>query len=250
MRRLLEADLKRIMAKLLPWILLVIAYIVLGISLATGIGKSPDRNFFFVSTTSNRYIIVSIIIGFAVLLGVYGDEFKSMAMIGIIGRGISREKFVLAKFFDAMIISFQMVFLTAVYVLILKAVFGITLTAAETKYLVCMFVFDFISTVSYLTFAAIFYFLSENAAIGLFAYLSFQLIIPLMLFFVGSINSKLADLNLNRYYIDGLCSSAFSDFIIGDTMHAFLLILIVVAAFIAVPLYITMLIFRKKELEF
>ena len=49
MRRLLEADMKRIMTKIIPWLLLLVVWIFLGVRLAVGIGDSIDRNFFFLS---------------------------------------------------------------------------------------------------------------------------------------------------------------------------------------------------------
>ena len=71
-----------------------------------------------------------------------------------------------------------MIGITAIYVVILKTVLGVTLSGIETRFLINMFVFDFIELVMFVTIASIFYFLSENAAVGLFAYLAFMQIIP------------------------------------------------------------------------
>lgn len=250
MRRVLEADMKRITAKILPWILVLVAYATLYISLVSGIEESPDRNFYFIKTASERYALVSTIIGFAVLLGVYGDEFKSMVMIGVIGRGISRDKFVFAKFLDIMLLEFIMIFLSAVYVFALKYYFNVTLNAPETKFLICMFVFDYIEELAYVTIAALFYFMSENAAIGMFAYLSFQIIIPVIIQILIFLSPFFAKYKIESYYIYGLTSSAYSDFILGDTLGAFMTLLPAIAIYIVAVLVLTMLVFRKKELEF
>ena len=47
MRSLVKADMKRIMVKILPWLLLAAAYAYMAVSLITGIDTSPDRNFAF-----------------------------------------------------------------------------------------------------------------------------------------------------------------------------------------------------------
>ena len=171
MRRLLEADMKRVVAKVLPWIFLVAACVYVAADLKIGIGSAPDRVFFFLEKIERHNQIVLLIAGFAALIGIYADEFKSMSMITVIGRGISREKFVLAKFLDTCILALQIEILTVVYVMILKAVFGVSLTALETEHLVLVFIMGYIETIASVSVAAIFYFLSENAAIGMFAYI-------------------------------------------------------------------------------
>ena len=94
MRRLLEADLKRVLVKILPWILLLVWFIFDAVSIANSIGKAPDRSFAVFSKLIGLHSFAMKIIGFAALLGIYADEFKSMVMIGVIGRGLSRDKFV------------------------------------------------------------------------------------------------------------------------------------------------------------
>ena len=250
MRRLLEADMKRIMTKIIPWLLLLVVWIFLGVRLAVGIGDSIDRNFFFLRTVGSALAFMDLVIGFSALLGVYGDEFKSMAMIGVIGRGISRDKFVLAKFLDSVLLIVEMLALSVIYILILKAVFGVTYNAVETRYTVCAIVFTLIEEIAYVTIAAIFYFLSENAAIGLFAYLAFELIIPATLNIAIHLSPFLKKLQIERWYVTGMCSSAYSDFILGDVGGAILMMIPAIAVYIAAMLVITMLIFRKKELDF
>ena len=49
MRRLLEADMKRVVAKVLPWIFLVAACVYVAADLKIGIGSAPDRVFFFLA---------------------------------------------------------------------------------------------------------------------------------------------------------------------------------------------------------
>ena len=249
MRRLLEADLKRVLVKILPWILLLVWFIFDAVSIANSIGKAPDRSFAVFSKLIGLHSFAMKIIGFAALLGIYADEFKSMVMIGVIGRGLSRDKFVIGKFLDLCVMTLLMEVITIIYVFVLKAVFGATFAPIETRFLIVAFIMEFLATIAYVTIAAFFYFLSENAAIGLFAYLTFQIIIPLSLELI-LLMTNLAKYHAERYYVDGMMAVAASDFIMGDFAGGIVYVLFTVLIYILGALGITMLIFRKKELEF
>ena len=54
MRSLVKADMKRIMVKILPWLLLAAAYAYMAVSLITGIDTSPDRTFAFLPQVVER----------------------------------------------------------------------------------------------------------------------------------------------------------------------------------------------------
>ena len=250
MRKIIEADMRRVMAKFLPWVLIVITYAMMYLLLLADIDSAPDRNFFFLTHVSQSYATVALAIGFAILFGVYGDEFKSMVMIGVIGRGYSRDKFVLAKFMDAVIYEIIMVAISVGYIMILKNIFNITLHGAEIKYFICMFVFEFLMHISYITIASIFYFASENAAVGVFSYLAFELIIPVTLEVIKFFSSTFAKYKVDMYYVEGLGASAYSDLVLGDNLGAIMKILLLIAVYTVGALFVTMLIFRKKELEF
>ena len=261
MRSLVKADMKRIMVKILPWLLLAAAYAYMAVSLITGIDTSPDRNFAFLQKVVERTSVVNLIIGFAALLGIYGDEFKSMAMITVIGKGLTRAKFVFAKFIDTLILVALMTGITAIYVVILKNALGVTLNGTETGFLINMFIFNSIELVMFVTIASIFYFLSENAAVGLFAYLAFMQIIPVTLtFFMQIIPVTLtfakmlspwfANHKLDKLYVSGLISTVSSNLIIGDIVGAFLVILPTIAIYIGGALLINILVFSRKELDF
>ena len=107
-----------------------------------------------------------------------------------------------------------------------------------------------IEEIAYVTIAAIFYFLSENAAIGLFAYLAFELIVPLAIKLATLFSPMLKRMRIETWYIQGMIASGFSDFIMGDIAGAFLMILPAIVVYILAMLVISILIFRKKELEF
>ena len=218
MRRLLEADMKRVVAKVLPWIFLVAACVYVAADLKIGIGSAPDRVFFFLEKIERHNQIVLLIAGFAALIGIYADEFKSMSMITVIGRGISREKFVLAKFLDTCILALQIEILTVVYVMILKAVFGVSLTALETEHLVLVFIMGYIETIATL-----------------------ELVLAM---------GNVAKYHPERFFISGMAESAITYFLLGDFALGLLYVLAELAVYVCCAVLITVLIFRKKELNF
>ena len=234
----------------MPWLLMAAVFVYIAVSLYIGSDVEIEGNYFFIKTVAESYATISTMIGFTVLFGVYGDEFKSMAMICVIGRGITRNKFVLTKFADSCLLSLLMSGVTAVYIVILRIVFGVSLTGSQNIFLVCMFIFNYITEIAYVTIAAIFYFMSENAAVGLVAYFTFEFIVPLTLLLLEMFSKKLESLHLQRFYITGMGASAYSDFILGDTVNALLTIILGVAIYIIGSLLVTMLIFNRKELEF
>ena len=249
MRRLLEADLKRIVVKILPWIVLLIWFVYDTISIANTIGDAPDRSFFLLGQLQGLHSTAMLIIGFAAIFGVYADEFKSMVMIGVIGRGLSRDKFVFGKFLDLCILTILMQMVTIIYIMILKAAFGATFSPLETRFLFASFILNFLETVTYVTIAAIFYFLSENAAVGMFAFLTFQIKIPLSLELILQL-TNLAKYHAERFYVAGMISVAHSNIIMGDYAGALGYIFMTILVYLLGALGITMLIFRRKELEF
>ncbi len=249
MRRVLQADFKRLASKILPWVLLICCYLYIWATWEVEMDDAPDLAFTFVKVVESRAHIVSLLVGFTLLLGVYRDEFKSMALIGVIGRGIDRVKFVLAKFLDIVILGGFMFILTGLFIFALTRIYELTFTPAEIRFLWLFFVFDFVELMSYLSLAAIFFFLTENAPLGIFAYLAFDSIVPIILYFMETM-PQFAKYHLQNFYVDGIVSQSFSNFIMRDYLLGFLLILISIVVYIGGSLFITILIFRKKELEF
>lgn len=249
MRDILRADIYRIWGKRLQWILLALSYVCITVMIAVEIDESPDRAFFFVKRISDGFSLISLVAGFAMLLGVYGDEFKSMVMIGVIGQGKSRTKFVVSKFLDVMILGAQMYIMSGIFVAILSKAFGVVFTGSELKFIWISISFDYLNTLAFVSLASVFYFLSENAAVGLFAFIAFETIIPLTLYFLESMTS-LYQYHVSEYYMDGLLASACSDYIIGDNFRGTFFLLMGIVIYILCSVLLSIQIFRRKELNF
>ena len=215
---------------------------------AREVNDAVDRDFFYIMRLS-RQASAMLVIGFVLILGIYGDEFKAMTMIGVIGSGLDRNKFVLAKFLDVLILGCQFMVLTGIFAIVIAKVFGIHLSSTELSFMVTAFFLDFLELICYVTISALFFFLSENVAMGVFAFLAFEIIIPLALTFASAV-PFVQKYHLESYYTSGLISTAFSDFVMGDVLEGLCLVVITILVYIGLPLFGMMFYFGKKELDF
>ncbi len=62
MRKVISADLRRIIVKVVPWVLIAGAYIFLYVTLRTDLAKALDINFYFLKKMSDSFPTVSLIV--------------------------------------------------------------------------------------------------------------------------------------------------------------------------------------------
>ncbi len=99
-----------------------------------------------------------ILVGAVILLSVYGDEVRSMAMTTLIGRGYSRTNIILAKFIDVVLLVIAVNIFYVVIALVLMLVFRVPLTGFETKILTFRYLMNIYDMIGNITFAAFFIF--------------------------------------------------------------------------------------------
>ena len=249
MRKLIKADIQRILRKKSIWILFVFMIIFVTLMSIGDLGVGPDESFSFTTGAAESVSYIGAILGLMMVLFVYTDDFKSTNYINTIGRGFSRPKYVLTKFLVSMIISASIYIIAELLVIILALASGVHLTNAEVLFIVLKGIGDLIYMASSIAITSIFFFLTENGTIGVIVYLTVVLIIPVVLELIVNI-PIVSNLHLNRYYLAGASSIMISDFIIGATLEGFLYLFIILAVYVGAALGISILVFRKKELEF
>ena len=104
MRRLIRADIRRILKKRSVIILffLMLLYLCLIV-----IGSYPafDQDALVpVKELMSHTRMPELVLGLVILFGVYADDFRSMTYTCVIGRGLTRSKLVLAKLLDTVIL--------------------------------------------------------------------------------------------------------------------------------------------------
>ena len=187
--------------------------------------KDKLTGFRFLTYFGNDSMVL-VLVGSVILLSVYGDELRSMAMTTLIGRGYSRTNIILAKFIDVVLLVIAVNIFYAVIALVL------------------------IDMIGNITFAAFFIFLMENSAVGVFIFLATSVLIPSLIQFASGTMEFVQKFHLNRLDYNAIGNMAFSDFMLGMPGYAVLKVLIGVVVYVVTFLVLTAVFFNKKELSF
>ena len=249
MRRLISADINRIMHKKLLWICLGLGILLLGASaLGFKIAFVWDGSI-FAYAMSFAIPFLEFIFGILTLVYVYGEEVRSMTMVTAIGRGLTREKLILAKFLDTVIISIVLNVVMSLFIFIFQLISGAGLTQSQGT-LVYLTVFTGLyRTLGYLTVSALFLFITWSIPLSVLVYSAFNLLIPTA-FLLFPDSTPVAVLHIDRYYFGNIAGMALTDFVLGLPTEGAALYLTGFLAYILLPLLLMMLVFRKKELDF
>ena len=101
MKNLIKGDIRRIMCKRSFWI----AFIAFVIVLFYLFGMNYSSLNYLQGNIDGMGDLGGTVLGVAVFLAVYADDFKSMTIISVIGRGNSRLKVILAKFINSVLVT-------------------------------------------------------------------------------------------------------------------------------------------------
>ena len=249
MRRLLKGDIRRILRKNIFAI-----FFVLMILLDAGVccftyARRLHTGFAFVNDQVMVIPVIFFVFSLVVFMGVYADEFKSMTMIGVIGRGFSREKMVLVKFIDSVLLLLLQTGGFALVLFIGIKISPLNLSADEMRYLFVKIALETFLVLGYMTMAAFMFYLTNNTAVAVFSLIGLSFLVGFGLK-IANISPVLRVLHLDRYYLSGLGGSAFADIIIGNGAAAAGILIVAALIYIGGALLGTAVYFSKKELDF
>ena len=105
MRRLIRADIRRILKKRSVIVLFCIALVFLCLHVVGSCLAYDMDPVVPVKNLMSRIRVPELVIGLVILFGVYSDDFRSMTYSSVIGRGLTRSKLVLAKLLDTVILT-------------------------------------------------------------------------------------------------------------------------------------------------
>ena len=239
MRKLLRADLRRILKRISIYIWLFLVFVL-----------------FFLCSIARDYtadiiameqgildLMGPILVSIPVFLGVYGRELKTGAMQCVIGRGLSRTKLILTKYLECVLLSlFFYVFIWLAFFL-RNNVGDAGLTVHQNRMLTIYVLFVFIRTCGYFAFTTFFFFTSWSVAPGIVALLMSTFLVPVLI----GLAEELLKVDISSFYFDGMVTKAYNSIAAGE--FGFTLIPAIVL-YIGGALLLTALVFRKKEIEF
>ncbi len=166
MRRLIRADLRRILAKPRFYICPLIFFVLF----IYGLMKEPvEYDSYYASLEIQLSYINPFVILLPVFTCVYGDELRSGTIITAIGRGLSRTRVILAKFIDTLVLSLAF----CVFFLLMDQItfdrFSVVLTKIQILRVFSVYAASWLQVVGFCAFAAIFVYLTWNSSVGLVA---------------------------------------------------------------------------------
>ncbi len=198
-----------------------------------------------VSCSEDLYIVFS----FLIFLTVYTEDYKSMTLITVIGKGYSRIKVVLAKFLDVVVTSVAVFLLYGIITVILSFVFRQNVLPEEAWFYIFSSVKYVLLMIGMTTFASIGIYATGSTAFSF-------LVLTVVMFTNDQLSQLLTyipvikKLRLDRILFGNVLKSGFSDVMLGSTAKGICVMCTGFVVYVGLALVAVHLIFNRKELDF
>lgn len=191
-----------------------------------------------------------LLIGLAIFLSVYYDDFKSKSMQTAIGYGISRHKIVISKFTESIVISILSALSVCIIILITPMLMKLSLSKAQSAELILGVVSEILRTIGYISISAVPAFYTQNAISGtiLYVLLSSKTIMLFLTIILGQDIIVNIFGNLSKYIFTQQIYSFFN--VLVENSEVKILSIIIILIYMLLPVLISAFSFNKKELEF
>lgn len=189
-----------------------------------------------------------LMVGLFVFMSVYADDFKCKSMQVAIGYGIPREKIVLEKLLESVLLLLGVTAVMGVLVSVVPVMLGLAPNAQHLRDLVFGLAVQMLRAVGYTALSTVPVFLSQNAVNGVIFYvlLASKTVYIALSLILGQefLVNKVGD--LTKYLYTRQLYNAL--FVQDKSVLAG--VLLAVMGYVMLPTAISILAFRKKELEF
>lgn len=247
MRRLIRADLRRILTKKGFWIFFAITLVVVFFDFEISISSLGVKTGIIALCGANAAFDIAgfmiSLIGFSAL---YCDDFRCMSMIPVIGRGLTRDKIVSSKMIVTVIMTFLMYGITALMIYLIGLVECEAMNAEQMVLFIYSLISKTVGTIIVITLASVFLYITSKIPVSIFVMLVLQVIGNLASGFL----SGFARRYINMLYFTEIISSAQSDFVLGARVEAVFTLIACFVCYMAVSFVIIHFTFGKKELDF
>ena len=246
MKQYIVADLKRIVGRVPYWIcmLLLIGYMMTLFLFQSLINWNAVT---YLVTASAFAGMLPIFFGLLVFIAVFSADFKAKTMQVAIGTGLSRAEVVLSKAVEVFVITIAGIVLIGVAVLLAGVVTGTGMSATQAMEIINSLWVKGVAIISYNYIAMILIFFTQKPGIGTLFYIA--LATPVVEILISLINDikLIKELDICRFYLANLIETAHTRLILGTFDIASF---IGIVAYIMAGVAVTILLFRKRELEF
>lgn len=246
----LSCDLHRLLRRFPRWLMLLLALGGLAVCAAifgqTGL-YGQWSSFAYIASIKTMIKPLPLIIGVIEIFFIFGDDLKAKTMQAAIGMGLSRAGLVIGKFVEIVLLSLADVIVYGLFIFALGGLFGAGLMISQVGELLIYFLVEWLKVVGYMSFTMTLFFFMRSLGLGLVLYIAlyakvFHTLADLLL----SINA-IKEMHLSRYTLSASIDTLQTCLIGGMSSIEPLLI---VLAYCALGCMISLLLFRKRELQF
>ena len=188
---------------------------------------------------------MSIFFGLLIFSVVYCDEFRSMAFIAVLGRGMDRLKLVLAKMLDTVILTAFLFLLLGIAGGVTSILMGAQMDAYEMGLFVYSLCRDAAETLISVSLASVFIYVTEKIPVSIVV----LMILKLVSMLVDMLSGSARDIVEKLYFME-ILRNAWTELVLGAVGRSILTTILCVICYLAVCVTAIHLTFGKKELSF
>lgn len=249
MRRLIRADIRRILKKRSVIVLFLLTLLYLCFRVIGSYYAYEGDPIAPVKDLMSRLRLPQLVIGLVVLFGAYADDFRSMTYSCVIGRGLTRSKLVLAKLLDTVILTVLMYGILTLVLRLWLMFAGCSFTPRLSRAFYMTIFISVYKTVGYIALASMLLYVTNNIPVTTISLLLLYIAVPYSanLF---SLNPQVKALHVERLHYAGLADNAMSDFMFGSVGMGIFKLVLGLLVYLGLVLFVTIRFFDKKELEF
>lgn len=204
----------------------------------------------YVSKMTGFMSFFPLVVGLLTFLSVYADDFKCRSMQIAIGYGMPRGRILLAKLLESAVLLLAASAGMAVLLAAAPLLLGLAPTPQQTASLVLTAAAELLRALGYGAISAVAVFLTQNATGGTILYVLLSsktvYIIATMLLGQDFLRDTVGD--LTKYLYTAMLYTCKADLVQGG--QPYLCLMLALLVYIVLPTVISVVGFRKKELEF
>ena len=246
----IKADMLRVQRKksLIAMSLFIIGLFILFTSLIGANILKGDNSTLFKSTVSVVSGFNTILLGIPVFNAIFSDDFKSHSMQVSIGFGISRTKMILARIIEFILIFVEAYAVFTVCYFILGGIINVDMDVITA--MVWDLWKDLLLSVCYCCFAMIFVYFAQNGTLGLVVYILLVTSAFTLVFSGIDLIPFLRNhhISIAAITIDGMYVRTFNEQL--ETAKRVMWGCLLAGCYIIVPMILTNVIFKHKEMDF
>lgn len=191
-----------------------------------------------------------LVVGLFIFMAVYADDFKCKSMQVAIGYGIPRGRIIMGKLLESTILLLWTAAIMSVFVIVTPIILGLAPNAQHLETLLVTILAEILRALGYISISTIPVFFSQNAVNGIIIYvlLASKTVYIALSMILGQefLINMVGD--LTKYLYTTQLYTAKALLVENEPFHSVLILAVI--CYVVIPTVISIISFRKKELEF